>query len=43
MELRQDVFVFVCAGEESLRVGADRDDLANSLHSVYRTSAPVRV
>ena len=28
LDLRQDVFVFVCAGEESLGVGADRDDLA---------------
>ena len=28
LDLRQDVFVFVCAGEEGLGVGADRDDLA---------------
>lgn len=28
LDLRQDVFVFVRAGEEGLRVGAERDDLA---------------
>jgi len=28
LDLRQDVFVFVCAGEEGLRVGAERDDVA---------------
>ena len=28
LDLRQDVFVFVGAGEEGLGVGADRDDLA---------------
>lgn len=28
LDLRQDVFVFVCAGEEGLCVGAERDDVA---------------